>query len=166
MRNALLLLASCIPVYLGFSLSKSESVSLYNLAAILELLRHVRRQISSFLTRRADLCMGFESEALEKCGFLPCLRFHREAGHKNPLFAALDAEGERLALGSEDLRSLTEYARHLGECDAEEEVARLMRLEGYLEERYQKQREETGQKVRLYRAFGVVGGLTLLLILW
>lgn len=162
-RALFVLCVSLIPVYLGFLLAARERMRLSVLQGFLDLVLHVRYEIGAFLTRRRDLFLQFECAALEEIGFLSALR---AAGHtaENPLYDCLSQWD--LPLSLEDRRVLLEYAARLGECDATEEEARAAKVCELLGESVQRLREETRNRVRLYRAFGVVGGLALALFVW
>lgn len=155
-----------LPTYCGFVLAEEEKRRVRDLFGILELLSHVRYEISAFLTRRSDLFVRFECRALEKSGFLPALKAAADLGCDNPLYSTLTEQEQLLVLSREDRRLLTDYALHLGEFDAAEEVARAERCAHFLQESFEKQKEEQTKRVRLYRTFGVVLSLAILLFVW
>ncbi len=156
------LLSACI----GCSLGREELSRMRVLEGFLELTVHVRYEISSFLTKRSELFCRFENDELSSLGFLSALRTAQKLGEDNPLYAALSECSGRLSLSKEDLRVLTEWARRLGETDVSEEVRRAEQTHALLSESYEKQRAGAYQKVRLYRAIGIVACLCIWLLLW
>lgn len=166
MRLLAALFLAALPVYFGFSLGRDEVRRTRTLSGFLELLLHVRYEITAYLTRRADLFLQFECEALRECGVLERLAAAHREGSDNPLYTLLSDEEFSLGLSGEDRRLLCEYARRLGECDAAEEIARTERVYALLSEKYETQKKESQRAVRLYRAFGVVVGLCVLLFVW
>ena len=166
MRALGAILLAVLPMYCGFALAEEQRRTTRDLFGVLELLSHIRYEISAFLTRRSDLFLRFECPSLEKSGFLSALKC--AAGTTdNALYHLLtQTDTAMLSLLPEDLRLLTEYAKTLGEFDAAEEIERLDRVRALLSESYETQKKEQQNRVRLYRAFGVVTGLAVLLFVW
>lgn len=165
-RHLLGVLLGALCICTGFSLGGEEVRRVRALSGFLELIAHVRYEISSFLTRRTELFLQFECADLSACGFLASLRSAEKLGSENPLYAALLESRESLALSKEDFRLLSEWARRLGEVDATEELARAEKTRAALSESYEKQRGDVRQKVSLYRAIGVVAALCVWLFVW
>ena len=166
MRHIAAFLLGILSACFGYALGKEELSRTRVLEGFLELVSHARYEISSFLTRRAELFSQFENRELASLGFLASLHTAQTLGEENPLYASLLAYEGRLTLSKEDLRVLTEWARRLGETDVKEEVRRAEQTHAALLESYEKQREGVFEKVRLFRAVGIVACLCIWLILW
>lgn len=159
MRAVACLVLSAIPVYLGFSLASATLLRVRTLSAILELLSHIRYEIASFRTAQRELFLSFESAPLFECGFLQALQSTARLGAENVLWSTLQESGHLLEIGREDRRLLEDYARHLGEFDAAEEVERAERVRALLAESLAAQKAEAGKSAQILRAFGLALGL-------
>ncbi len=165
MRAFALMLICLPPTVLGFSFARDVQRGVRVLSGFLHLIEHVRYEIVTFRTRQADLFLNFEEDALAECGFLTALAAaSKQSAHA--LYDTLLSECTQLPLSAAAKRILTEYAKHLGEYDAEEEGRRADATCGALRECLQAQKAEVENKVRLFRAFGVVASLMLLLMVW
>ncbi|MBP3685976.1 MAG: hypothetical protein J6J21_02990, partial [Clostridia bacterium] len=103
-------LLAALPMYCGFHLAQEQRRTTRDLGGILEMLSHIRYEISAFLTRRADLFLHFECPSLEKSGFLSALKT-AVPSCDNALYRVLTQQRELLSLSADDLRLLTEYAK-------------------------------------------------------
>lgn len=163
-RSAALFLIAFCPIAAGFLGAKNAKAQIREQEGFLRLLAHIRYEISAFLTKQEQLFARFENAALEQNGFLPLLKAQRVTDAYSTLYTALMLQKDALHIGGQAQALLIEYARDLGRRDAEEECARAANTEAALLEIWNKSREESEKKVRLYRGFGVVAGLLFFLL--
>lgn len=164
MRPLACVLLALGPILIGFRMAREERERLSSFLGVLELVCHIRYEISSFQTVQRDLFLQVESPRLSGCGFLSVLHSTASLGGEHILHTALLEGGHLLKLEKEDLRALTDYAAHLGDHRTEEETERAKKLERYLEERLVTLRSEVKNRTALYRSFGIVSGLIICLV--
>ena len=103
----------------------------------------------------------FYDEALEKCGFLGCLKDGR-GGYS----AAFCEAVERLSLTGEARDALAAFGRTLGGVSMREQYAALENTEAILQEKAARLRESAEKKRRSYRSLGALTGAMIAVILF
>ncbi|MBQ8551555.1 MAG: stage III sporulation protein AB [Clostridia bacterium] len=128
------------------------------LEAFHSLIVHIGRQIDSCLVPLDRIYAAYRDPVLERCGFLAELR--RSGGE-----AALSACGYRLLLSDTEIHELTAFFMGLGRHSAEEEPRHCAYFSARIGELAEKARGELAAKTRLCRAFGMLLGIMLAVIL-
>ena len=125
----------------------------------LQLMRHIKAQITCFRMPLSRIWESFSSDELEKCGFLPALRECQD-------FAlALDMCRGQIWLSAEEVRLLISFSAELGRSYADEQIACCDYYMGELERVCVERRSELPKRTKLYRSLFLVGGLMLVIIL-
>ena len=154
--GSILLLGSSAAV--GWQLARVEMDRVQHTEGLLLLLRHIRTGIVCYANPITDIYKDFQNPALERCGFLPCLR-------SGGLLQALDACGNRLHVDGEDMRTLRSFAASVGRGFSRDQAAICDYTIAALERSLTHRQGEAPRRVRAAGALSVCGGLMLLLLL-
>ena len=123
---------------------------------MLQLLRHIRTQISCFSTPLPEIYASFENPALSDAGFLRVLR-------QDGLAAALDAC--EVCLEESERRMLLSFAEELGNSYRTDQLALC---DAYIDELAavcERKKNELPKKSKLYRSLILTGGLAAVILL-
>ena len=152
--SALIIVGACF--FAGAALADAEAASYRQLSGMLALLAHIRTRITY-----THFSLDFYDEALEKCGFLGCLKDGR-GGYS----AAFCEAVERLSLTGEARDALAAFGRTLGGVSMREQYAALENTEAILQEKAARLRESAEKKRRSYRSLGALTGAMIAVILF
>ena len=137
--------------YSGFAESKVRMLSEY-----VKALLQIEKMIEICLATPAEIFADFDSQPLDKCGFLPAVREGRGLGGA---FSSAD----KSALSSEARAILSDYFDGFGRGYAEREIARARKARGELEALLARERETSEKSVRVTSAM-LLGGAAGVLI--
>ena len=150
--SALIIVGACF--FAGAALADAEAASYRQLSGMLALLAHIRTRITYTHFSLEVIFSDFYDEALEKCGFLGCLKDGR-GGYS----AAFCEAVERLSLTGETRDAL-------GGVSMREQYAALENTEAILQEKAAHLRESAEKKRRSYRSLGALTGAMIAVILF
>ena len=153
--SALIIVGACF--FAGAALADAEAASYRQLSGMLALLAHIRTRITYTHFSLEVIFSDFYDEALEKCGFLGCLKDGR-GGYS----AAFCEAVERLSLTGEARDALAAFGR----ISMREQYAALENTEAILQEKAARLRESAEKKRRSYRSLGALTGAMIPVILF
>ncbi len=142
----------------GLTAAGVYRVRVLQLEAFHALIVHIGRQIDGFLLPLNLIYAEYREPILEKCGFLTALC--ASGGEE-----AVDACRHRLFLTDSELGLLKAFFGGLGRHSAEEEARHCAYYLTSIGELAKNARGELAQKIRLCRAFGMLFGIMLAVIL-
>lgn len=157
--SALIIVGACF--FAGAALADAEAASYRQLSGMMALLAHIRTRITYTHFSLEVIFSDFYDEALEKCGFLGCLKDGR-GGYS----AAFCEAVERLSLTGEARDALAAFGRTLGGVSMREQYAALENTEAILQEKAARLRESAEKKRRSYRSLGALTGAMIAVILF
>ncbi len=151
------------PAVFGMVLAHSEQKKPAALAALIRLIEHIRLEIEHFYTPRAELLDRFSDPVLEENGALCAMRACLQDASGNSFSAFLSENANGFGLDADARAVLDAFVRALGTTELSEELNRARAVIEELEKRAKQVREETQNRVRLDRSFGIVCGVCALL---
>lgn len=154
--GALCLVAGAL--YLGFLFSRVQNERQARLECFLQLFRFIETEISCYQTPLADIYARFEGEALDKCGFLSCLR---EKGMAEALVLCRAS----LTLSDEEYALLADFAGELGKSYRDEQLRGCEYYRRLLEKYCDEGRRALPARLKLCRSLSLSGGLLAVIIL-
>ena len=128
MLSALIIVGACF--FAGASVAEVENTSYRQLSGILALLAHIRTRITYTHFSLEVIFADFYDDALEKCGFLACLKDAR-GGYSASFCEAVG----RLTVTGETRDALLAFGRTLGGVSMREQYAALENTEAFLQEK-------------------------------
>ena len=157
--SALIIVGACF--FAGASVAEAEKTSYRQLSGILALLAHIRTRITYTHFSLEVIFADFYDDALEKCGFLACLKDAR-GGYSASFCEAVG----RLTVTGETRDALLAFGRTLGGVSMREQYAALENTEAFLQEKVARLRESAEKKRRSYRSLGALAGAMIAVILF
>ncbi len=152
---------SCAGIVKSFEYAKSCD----ELYSFLLLLKHIKREITLYLTLQSEIFNSFENKTLEKKGLLKELRLQKITDDKSVLFHALKSEEKNLTISKEAKRVLFEFSEDFGQNSSKEQIEKCNIAIGALEELYKKEKEDADARVKISRSLGVMTGIAAVLLL-
>ena len=155
--GVILLLSASL--YLCFAFATFERRRMMQCEGFLQLMRHIKAQITCFRMPLSRIWTSFSSDELERCGFLSALRECQDVEK------ALMLSKENIWISADELHLLRSFSGELGRSYADEQIACC---EYYIEEleRMCAERKNAGpMRTKLYRSLFLVGGMMLVIIL-
>lgn len=156
LAGALLVFCSCTAI--GMYAAATYRKAADELEAFHGLIVHIGAQIDGFLMPLDEIFESYTDKVLEKNGFLPMLR-------REGIGAAMESVKDRLYMGEAGVAELENYFSGLGRHGAEEEARHSAYYEKRIAELAKTARDVLPAKSRLCRAFGVLSGIMLAVIL-
>ena len=154
--GAVLIFTACTSM--GISASAMYKRRAAQLEAFVLLITHIGAQIDGFLLPLDRIYANFKNRTLEGCGFLDALQ-------KNGGVAALSECRRRMNLGDDEIGELEKFFVGLGRHAADEEARHCAYFEKRIGELAASARGQLAQKTRLCRAFGMLVGVMLAVVL-
>lgn len=133
--SALIIVGACF--FAGASVAEAENTSYRQLSGILALLAHIRTRITYTHFSLEVIFADFYDDALEKCGFLACLKDARGGYSASFCEAGWPSDGHRRDTGT---RFWPSAARSVG-VSMREQYAALENTEAFLQEKVARLRE-------------------------
>lgn len=133
------------------------------LEAVIRLIEHIKYEIGERMTPHNELFVRFESNVLERCGFLDALRKCRFDGEGSALSGALRIYGDLFFEDKGCNMMLEDFSESLGMLSR---TAQLERCDGLIE-RFNSVYKEKSAKIqsetRLCRSMGILCGVAAVL---
>jgi len=160
-----LILVIAGPTFLGFKEAETVNDTLLYTEGFLKLIRHIKYEISTFLTKQKDIFSSFNDVALEKCGFLNVLKNTEVTGEESILYKVIAEYKDNLNLSPKTEKLLIEFSKTLGYTSMEEQIKSCDFYYIKLEEEYKELEVQVKKKVKLYRTLGFVFGLAVAIVI-
>lgn len=153
--GALLLLVSAL--LFGREYSKYAKRRKTQMAEFIALITHIKGRISRFLSPTSELLSGFESEELERCGFLSAFSESSDLG------GALDRS--KTVLGEPFRNILSEFFSGFGKNYLDGEIKRIEHYTELLSEEEKREKEELSKSEKLTKTLLFAAALALAILL-
>jgi len=133
---------------------------------LFRLIQHIRFEIEVFSREQGEIFRKFQSDFLERCGFLEQLIRETENNPTGSLFRSLDSFLSRFPILPRWKEELLHWAESFGMRSRTKELEETERLELFLEKSLQTEREEMKNRIRLSGILGLTAGIGILILLF
>lgn len=147
-----------VSFYMGMTASYLCGVRVEQLDAFCGLIGHIGAQIEGYLMPLDEIYRRYSDKRLERIGFLAALN---ESGG----LAAAEKCRSRLLLTNAEMSELKSFFSELGGSSADKEIKHCRYYGSRFAALTAAAREEKTKKARLYRAFGMLVGIMLIVML-
>ncbi|MEA4832921.1 MAG: stage III sporulation protein AB [Oscillospiraceae bacterium] len=146
------------PVIAGYYASNQVRAECAQLYGLIKLIKHAKRKISGFMTRQEEIFDDFDDVALERCGFLDCLRNQKLISEDSLLRTAVVSFENRLSVSPAAKSALFEFSESFGKLSAEEQSESCDSCAAALNELYDESRSRADIRAKLCRTIGFSAG--------
>ena len=151
---AIVFLSPCI---MGLYLSRSVLSCVRELEGYIKLVKMIKNEITSYMTKQVDIFSLFKEEYLEKCGFLPLLR-SSPIDECSALEHALKCFEKRTLIPKDCYLALMELGAVLGKTSAERQKEACIQCLNILEKICGELKNDASKKSKVYKTIGLSAG--------